>query len=68
MTPDLGPASPGPRCGTPRDVPELCIAQDPAADELLARDPLALLIGCMTIAGLAVAALLPVMQHLSSSP
>jgi uncharacterized HhH-GPD family protein len=26
-------------------VPQLCIAQDPAADELLSRDPLALLVG-----------------------
>jgi uncharacterized HhH-GPD family protein len=28
-------------------MPELCIAQDPAADELLSRDPLALLIGML---------------------
>jgi len=28
-------------------VPPLCIAQDPAADELLGRDPLALLIGML---------------------
>ena len=34
-------------CGTLRGVPELRIAQDPAADELLGRDPLALLIGML---------------------
>jgi uncharacterized HhH-GPD family protein len=28
-------------------VPELCIAQDPAADDLLGRDPLALLLGML---------------------
>jgi hypothetical protein len=28
-------------------VPQLCIAQDPAADELLSRDPLALLLGML---------------------
>jgi hypothetical protein len=28
-------------------VPQLCIAQDPAADELLSRDPLALVVGMM---------------------
>jgi uncharacterized HhH-GPD family protein len=28
-------------------VPQLCIAQDPAADELLSRDPLALLVGML---------------------
>ena len=34
-------------CGTLPGVPQLCIAQDPAADELLGRDPLALLIGML---------------------
>jgi hypothetical protein len=28
-------------------VPQLCIAQDAAADELLSRDPLALVVGMM---------------------
>ncbi|MGZ4508777.1 MAG: hypothetical protein ACXVX0_16145 [Blastococcus sp.] len=28
-------------------MPQLCIAQDPAADEMLGRDPLALLIGML---------------------
>ncbi len=32
--------------GTIPDVPNLRIAQDDAADELLSRDPLALLLGC----------------------
>jgi uncharacterized HhH-GPD family protein len=35
------------RCGRLRGVPQLRIAQDPAADELLGRDPLALLIGML---------------------
>jgi uncharacterized HhH-GPD family protein len=34
-------------CGTISDVPTLRIAQDPAADELLSRDPLALLLGML---------------------
>ena len=34
-------------CGTISDVPNLRIAQDVAADELLSRDPLALLIGML---------------------
>jgi hypothetical protein len=34
-------------CGTICGVPTLTIAQDPAADELLGRDPLALLIGML---------------------
>jgi hypothetical protein len=34
-------------CGTISDVPHLRIAQDVAADELLSRDPLALLIGML---------------------
>ena len=33
--------------GTISGVPDLRIAQDPAADELLSRDPLALLIGML---------------------
>ena len=33
--------------GTLPGVPQLCIAQDAAADELLGRDPLALLLGMM---------------------
>jgi len=33
--------------GTISGVPQLRIAQDPAADELLGRDPLALLIGML---------------------
>ena len=37
----------GPPCGTISGVPTLRIAQDPAADELLGRDPLALLIGML---------------------
>lgn len=36
-----------PPCGTLPGVPTLRIAQDPAADELLSRDPLALLIGML---------------------
>ena len=39
--------APGPRYGTISDVPTLRIAQDPAADDLLGRDPLALLIGML---------------------
>jgi uncharacterized HhH-GPD family protein len=35
------------RCCKLPDVPQLCIAQDDAADELLSRDPLALLIGML---------------------
>jgi len=38
---------PGRRWGTISGVPTLRIAQDPAADELLSRDPLALLIGML---------------------
>ena len=34
-------------CGTISGVPDLHIAQDPAADDLLGRDPLALLIGML---------------------
>jgi hypothetical protein len=34
-------------CGTLPGVPQLCIAQDAAADELLSRDPLALVIGML---------------------
>jgi uncharacterized HhH-GPD family protein len=34
-------------CGTLPDVPQLRLAQDDAADELLGRDPLALLIGML---------------------
>lgn len=34
-------------CGTISGVPTLCIAQDAAADDLLGRDPLALLIGML---------------------
>jgi uncharacterized HhH-GPD family protein len=34
-------------CGTLPGVPQLCIAQDAAADELLGRDPLALLVGML---------------------
>jgi uncharacterized HhH-GPD family protein len=37
----------GSACGTISDVPTLRIAQDAAADELLSRDPLALLIGML---------------------
>jgi uncharacterized HhH-GPD family protein len=36
-----------PRCGRLRGVPELRIAQDAAVDELLGRDPLALLVGML---------------------
>ncbi|MGY2082483.1 hypothetical protein [Blastococcus sp. SYSU DS0539] len=36
-----------PSYGTTSGVPILRIAQDPAADELLGRDPLALLIGML---------------------
>ncbi|MGY1887727.1 MULTISPECIES: hypothetical protein [unclassified Blastococcus] len=36
--------------GTISGVPTLCIAQDDAADELLSRDPLALLIGMLLAA------------------
>lgn len=39
--------SPAPSYGTICGVPTLRIAQDPAADELLSRDPLALLIGML---------------------
>ena len=39
--------APGPGYGTISGVPTLRIAQDPAADELLGRDPLALLIGML---------------------
>jgi hypothetical protein len=39
--------APGPHDGTISGVPTLRIAQDPAADELLGRDPLALLIGML---------------------
>jgi hypothetical protein len=35
------------QCGTISGVPNLTIAQDPTADELLGRDPLALLIGML---------------------
>src|SRR5438067_13857739 len=35
------------RCGTLRGVLKLCIAQNKAADELLSRDPLALVVGMM---------------------
>ena len=35
------------RCGRIARVPILSLAQDPAADELLGRDPLALLIGML---------------------
>jgi hypothetical protein len=35
------------RAEGPSDVPTLRIAQDPAADELLGRDPLALVVGMM---------------------
>jgi hypothetical protein len=35
------------RCGTISRVPTLRIAQDPAADELLGRNPLALLLGML---------------------
>jgi uncharacterized HhH-GPD family protein len=34
-------------CGTLPGVPQLCIAQDAAADELLGRDPLALMVGML---------------------
>jgi hypothetical protein len=34
-------------CGTISGVPTLTIAQDAAADELLSRDPLALVIGML---------------------
>ena len=33
--------------GTLTRVPQLCIAQDEAADELLGRDPLALVLGML---------------------
>jgi hypothetical protein len=39
--------APGPGYGTISGVPTLRIAQDDAADELLSRDPLALLIGML---------------------
>jgi hypothetical protein len=42
--PDRRPRRP---CGTMLGVPTLRIAQDPAADGLLSRDPLALLIGML---------------------
>jgi uncharacterized HhH-GPD family protein len=35
------------RCCKLPDVPQLCIAQDDAADDLLSRDPLALLLGML---------------------
>jgi len=35
------------RCGTLRGVLRLCIAQNKAADELLSRDPLALVVGTL---------------------
>src|SRR5438067_11438832 len=35
------------RCGTLRGVLKLCIAQNKAADELLSRDPLALVVGML---------------------
>jgi hypothetical protein len=43
----VGGAAPGSPYGTISDVPTLRIAQDDAADELLGRDPLALLIGML---------------------
>jgi hypothetical protein len=39
--------APGPGYGTISGVPTIRIAQDAAADELLSRDPLALLIGML---------------------
>jgi hypothetical protein len=39
--------APGSIYGTISGVPTLRIAQDPAADELLGRDPLALLLGML---------------------
>ena len=40
-------ANPSRSSGRLHRVPQLCIAQDDAADELLSRDPLALLIGML---------------------
>jgi hypothetical protein len=42
-----GPIAQKSSYGTISGVPTLCIAQDVAADELLGRDPLALLIGML---------------------
>jgi hypothetical protein len=39
--------APGSPCGTICGVPTLHIAQDDAADELLGRDPLALVLGML---------------------
>ena len=39
--------APGPRYGTISGAPMIRIAQDDAADELLGRDPLALMIGML---------------------
>jgi hypothetical protein len=44
---DGGWSPPGWPCSTIDDVPTLRIAQDDAADDLLGRDPLALLLGML---------------------